>query len=53
MTVKDFYDKIAPVYDGTRYGNIYQRIVADLECQYVTAFLCGGTCLEIGAGTGR
>ena len=53
MQVKDFYDGIAVDYQDLRYGSEYYRKVAQLELNFIQKYLKEGSCLEVGAGTGR
>ena len=53
MQVKNFYDGIAVDYQDLRYGSEYYRKVAQLELNFIQKYLKEGSCLEVGAGTGR
>ena len=53
MEVKRFYDDLAKDYDDLRYGQEYYRQIAQLELNFVQKYITHGSCLEVGAGTGR
>ena len=53
MQVKDFYDDIAEEYNNLRYGKAYYKRIAQLELDFIQKHLKWGSCLEVGAGTGR
>lgn len=53
MGVKEFYDEISEKYDSLRYGKYYSHRVGQLELAFIQNYLNKGTCLEVGAGTGR
>jgi SAM-dependent methyltransferase len=53
VTVEEFYDNIAEAYDTLRYGSDHSRQVAQIELDFIRPYLQKGSCLEVGAGTGR
>jgi 2-polyprenyl-3-methyl-5-hydroxy-6-metoxy-1,4-benzoquinol methylase len=53
MSVRGFYDALAPRYDAVRFATPYARLVDGLERAFIGAHCHPGSVLELGAGTGR
>jgi SAM-dependent methyltransferase len=53
MSVRAYYDALAPRYDAARFGTRYARLVDELERSFIGEHCDAGSVLEIGAGTGR
>jgi 2-polyprenyl-3-methyl-5-hydroxy-6-metoxy-1,4-benzoquinol methylase len=53
MSVRAFYDTLAPHYDAVRFATPYARVIDRLERSFIREHVHPGSVLELGAGTGR
>ena len=56
VTVRDYYDRLAPGYDESRFGHAYGRHIDTLERSVLKRWLAGSPpeeVVDIGCGTGR